>query len=63
MPRFLLLEQIEIRGPGASLFEDFGRDLARLHREARSERCSFESADFLGASYRAGCLAILRQLA
>lgn len=49
-PQFLLLEQIEIRGPGPGFFAAFGRELARLHREARSARFGFDQDGFLGAS-------------
>lgn len=49
-PEFLLLEQIEIRGPGAGFFAAFGRELARLHREARAAQFGFGQDNFLGAS-------------
>ena len=45
---FLLLEQIEIAGPEADYFENFGRNLARLHREARQEKNGFEDDNYLG---------------
>lgn len=47
---FLLLEQIEIAGPAADYFERFGRELARLHREARQEQYGFEQDNYLGRS-------------
>ena len=47
---FLLLEQIEIRGPGADFFTRFGRELARLHREARATTFGFATDNYLGAS-------------
>jgi len=50
MPDFLLLEQVEIRGPGPDFFAVFGRALARQHRQARAELFGFERDNFLGAS-------------
>ena len=50
LPHFILLECIATGRPGPGFFESFGRSLAQLHRQARSERFGFEAGNYLGST-------------
>lgn len=46
----LVLEYVETGHKGGDFFEVFGRSLAELHRQARSDRYGFEFDNFIGST-------------
>ena len=47
---FLLMEYLEPVNKRKNFWEDFGRSLARMHRNGRNSECGFSEDNYIGAS-------------
>jgi fructosamine-3-kinase len=47
---FLIMEYLEASSRRDDFWEDFGRSLAALHRDGRSEACGFREDNYIGSS-------------